>query len=154
MTLLIRFGAKGMLLLSFVQSATQKQPTIVNLTVIHNGRQRPAPAEITVSFGAHSLRIPVQEGKFETPPEVVAARRVTLEADVEGSHIRLIHVTGEDFTQEDWTLRLAERANDDYYDWPGPKRADISTTCMLEFESAHTDPGRILFQEHCRSKKK
>jgi hypothetical protein len=143
-----------MLLLSFLQSAAQQRPAIVNLTIIHNGRQRPAPAEIRVSFGGHSLRVPVREGKFEAPPELVAAQSVTLETDVEGSHIRLIHVNGKDFTQEDWTLRLAERANDDYYDWPGPKGANIPTTCMLEFELVHTDPGRVLFEQHCRSKKK
>jgi hypothetical protein len=143
----------GMLLLSFLPAAAQQPPAIVNLKVIHNGRVRPAPAEIKVRFGGHSLRIPVREGKFEAPPELVSAQRVTLETDVAGSHIRLIHVNGKDFTQEDWTLRLAERINDDYYDWPGPKGADIPTTCMLEFDSVHSDPGRVLFEQHCRSKK-
>jgi len=150
---LARFGTIGMLLLSLVQSAAQQPPTIVNLKVIHNGRQTLAPAEIKVSFAGHSLRIPVREGKFEVPPEIVAAQRVTLETDVAGSHIRLLHVNGKDFAQEDWTLRLAEQANENYYDWPGPKGADIPTTCMLEFESAHSDPGRVLFEQHCRSKK-
>ena len=125
----------------------------VNLKVIHNGRERPAPAEIKVSFGGRSLRIPVREGKFEVPSELVVAQRVTLETDVAGTHIRLVHVNGKDFTQEDWTLRLAERADDDYYAWPGPKGADIPTTCMLELESVHSDPGRVLFEQHCRSKK-
>lgn len=152
-----RVVAMGTLLLSFFSAfsaAAQHSPTIINLKIIHNGRELPCPAEINVSFGGRSLRIPVREGKFEAPPELVVAQRVTLETDIGSSHIRLVHLNGEDFTQEDWTLRLAERANDDYYDWPGPKAADIPTTCMLEFESIHSDPGRVLFEQHCRSKKK
>lgn len=141
------------LVLSFLPTAAQQPPAIVNLKVIHDGRVTPAPAEIKVTFGGHSLRIPVQQGKFEAPPEVVSARRVTLETDIAGTHIRLIHVNGKDFTEEEWTLRLAEHINDDYYDWPGPKEADISTTCMLELESVHSEPGRVLFEQHCRSKK-
>ena len=100
------------------------------------------------------MRIPVRKGKFEVQPEVVAARLVTFETDVEGDHIRLTHITGTDFTEEDWTLCLAERANDEYYDWPGPKRADIRASCILEFESIHTHSGRVHFEQNCRSKKK
>jgi len=150
---LTRFRIVGMLLLSFLPSVAQQQPTIVTLAVIHNGHKRPAPTEITVSFDGHSLQIPLREGKFEAPPELVAAQHVTLETDAEGDHIRT-HIAGADFTEETWTLRLAERANDDYYDWPGPKGADIRASCMLEFESIHSDPGRVHFEQHCRNKNK
>jgi len=143
-----------MLSVGFLQSPPQKHPVNVRITVIHNGRQIAPPAEINVSFGGHSLKIPVREGKFEVPPELMAARRVGLDADVGGDHIRFTHLTGMDFTDQDWTLRLAERADEDYYDWPGPKGADIPTTCMLEFESPNQDPARGHFEEHCRSKKK
>jgi hypothetical protein len=151
---LTRFGAMGMLLLSLVQSAGQQGPTIVNLTVIHNGRKRPAPAEIRASFGAHSLRIPLRDGRFEVPPELTAAPRVTLDTYAEGDHIRITHITGTDFTQEDWTLVLADRAYDDEYQWAVPKGASVRASCMLAFESVHTDPGRVLYERHCRSKNK
>jgi hypothetical protein len=148
---LARFGA--MVVLSVCQSQAQQPPVIVNLKVIHNGRAKGTPTEIKVSFGGHSLRIPVREGRFEAPPQLVAAQKVILETDVVGSHIRLLHINSNDFSSEDWTLRLSERVNDDYYDWPGPKGADIPTTCMVEFDSVHSDPGRVLFEEHCRTKK-
>ncbi|MGO8788741.1 MAG: hypothetical protein ACLQVL_15350 [Terriglobia bacterium] len=77
-----------------------------------------------------------------------------METDLDGSHLRLTKVTGADFTEGNWTLRLAERANDAYYEWPGPKAANIPATCMLEFDSGHEDPARVLFEQHCRSKKK
>jgi Gram-negative bacterial TonB protein C-terminal len=141
-----------LLLLSLLPSAAQ-QSAIVNLKIIHNGRPRPVPDHINLSFDDHSLEIPVQKGKFEVPPEFVAAPRVTFETDVEGSHIRLSDIAGADFTDEDWTVRLAERANDDYYAWRGPKTARIPSTCMLYLESIHEEPGRVYFEEHCRSKK-
>jgi hypothetical protein len=149
---LTRFAAMGMLLLAFLQSAAQQQPATVHITVIHNGRQIPAPAEIRVSFGGHTLRIPVREDKFEAPPELVAAQSVTVETDVEDSHIRLSKIAGADFTGS-WTLRLAERADDDYYEWPGPKGANIAASCMLELDNGHEDPARVRFEQHCRSKK-
>jgi hypothetical protein len=142
----------GMLLLSSLHLGAQQKPAIVNLTVVHNGHQQPAPAEIKVSFNGRVLRIPVRGGKFEASPELIAAQRVTLEAEIEGSHIRLTKIAGTDFTEGNWTLRLAEQANNDYYEWPGPKNAKISATCMLEFDSGHEDPARVLFEQRCRSK--
>jgi hypothetical protein len=131
----------------------QHRPTTVHITVIHNGHRRPAPAEITASFAGRSLRMPVRDNKFEAPPDLVAAQSVTVETDVGGSHIRLTNITGADFAGS-WTLRLAEHANDDYYDWPGPKGANIAASCMLELDNGHEDPARVLSEEHCRSKKK
>jgi len=142
-----------MLLLSFLQSPAQRQPTTVHITVIHNGHQCPAPAVITANFGGRSLRMPVRDEKFEAPPEVVAARSVTVETDVQDSHIRITKIAGADFAGS-WTLRLAERADDDYYEWPGPKGANIAASCMLELDNGHEDPARGRFEEHCRSKKK
>jgi hypothetical protein len=130
-----------------------QQPTTVHLKVLHNGHQVAAPTMIKVTFDGHTLRIPVRDGKFVAPPDLFAAQRVTLETDVGGSHIRFIHVTGWTFTYEDWTLRLAEHINADYYEWRGPKGADIPSSCMLEFESVHADPGKVLFEQNCRSKK-
>jgi hypothetical protein len=155
MTTLAKIAAAGTLLLPFLQvPAPQPSPASVHLSVIHSGRQRPAPAEITASFDGRSVRIPLRDGEFQVPPEVVAAESVTVETDVENSHIRLTGVHGWAFTCEHWTLRLAERANPDWYFWRGPKRADIPSTCMLGFDSIRLEPPRGLFREHCRSTKK
>jgi hypothetical protein len=131
-----------------------QQPITVHLKVLHNGRQVAAPTMIKVTFDGHTFLLPVRDGKFEASPELFAAKSVILETDVGGSHIRFVHVTGGDFTFEDWTLRLAEQVNADYYDWRGPKGADIPSSCMLEFQSVHADPGKGLFEQHCRSKRK
>ncbi|MGA7907268.1 MAG: hypothetical protein WCA16_07655 [Candidatus Sulfotelmatobacter sp.] len=97
--------------------------------------------------------MPVRDDKFEAPPEVVAAQSVTVETDVQDSHIRLTKIAGAEFAGS-WTLRLAERADDDYYEWPGPKGATIAASCMLELDNGHEDPARVRFEENCRSKKK
>lgn len=150
---LARFGVMGMLLLSFLQLLAQQKSSSVHITVIHNGYQCSAPAEITASFGGHTLRMPIRDDKFEAPLEVVTARSVTVEADVQDMHIRITKVAGADFAGN-WTLRLAEHADDEYYEWPGPKRADIAESCMLELDDGHEDPARVRFEEHCRSKKR
>jgi hypothetical protein len=148
------FGAMGILLLSSLPSAAQQRSTTVHLRVMHDGHERPAPDHITLSFGDHSLRIPIREGKFEIPPEFVVAHKVTLATDVDGDRIRLSSITGEDFTQEDWTLLLADRAYDGDYQWAVPKGTNVRASCMMVFDSVHSDPGRVLIEQHCRSKNK
>jgi len=147
------FGAVGTLLLTSLQSGSLQKLATVNLTVIQDGHKRPAPNRIKLSFGDHSLQVPVQEGRFQVPPEFVAARKVILETEVGESHIRLTKIAGADFTAKHWMLRLSESINDDY-EWPGPKEADIPASCMLEFDSGHEDSARVLFEQHCRTRKK
>ncbi len=144
-------GILGLLLLPQFQLTAQEKPTVINLTVIHNSHQRPAPAEIKVTFDGLSMKIPLRHGTFEVPQQLIAAQNVTFETGVEGSHIRITKLAGADFAEGNWTLRLAERSNDDYA-WPGPKGVNISTTCMLEFDSGHEDPARGRFVQNCRSK--
>lgn len=149
---LTTLGIMGMLLLPpLLSSPALPRSTTVHIAVIHNGRPCPAPAEITASFAGRSLRIPVRNDSFEVPPELLAAQGVTVETDVEGSHIRLTKMSGADFAGS-WTLRLAERADDDYYEWPGPKGANIAASCMLDLDNGHEDPARVRYEEHCRSK--
>lgn len=147
-----RIGGLGALLLSSFASTVRPKEHAVNLVVIKDGHQMLAPAEIKATFDNRVVRLPLHEGKFEAPPELILASKVVLEMDVRKSHIRLTNMNGGDFTGGKWTLRLAERANDDYYEWPGPKDADISSSCMLELDSGHEDPARVLFLQHCRSK--
>jgi hypothetical protein len=146
--------AAGALLLALPAWAAQQEPVVVTFKVIHNGRTRPAPKHIRLSLNGHSLEMPIRNGKFQVPPEFLAARKVIFETDVDGSHIRLPDISGSDFTDEEWTLHLAERANNKYYQWPGSKKAYIPSTCMLQFDSVHEEPGRIYFEEHCRDKEK
>ena len=148
----VRFST-AMILLTLVQLPAQQRPRRVHINVIHDGHGMPTPAEITVGFAGHSLRIAVRGGEFEIPLELLGAKDVTVEIDVDDSHIRVTKLAGTDFSGR-WTLRLAEHADDDYYDWPGPKEANIATSCMLELDNGHEDPARIRFEQGCRSQKK
>ena len=148
----LRLTAAAMLLFCFLQSNAEQQPRTVHITVIHNGHEVPAPTEIVIVRGGHTLRVPIRKGKFEVPAEISAAQYVIVRMDVEHSHIRLTKIAGTDFSGR-WTLRLAEHADDEYYEWPGPKEADIAASCMLELDNGHEDPGRIRFEQNCRKPK-
>ncbi|MEW6364476.1 MAG: hypothetical protein AB1714_07540 [Acidobacteriota bacterium] len=149
-----KIGTTAMFLLALAQSNAQQQPMIVNLTVIDNGKVTPAPSEILLSFNDHSLRIQVVNGSFGVPAEIVEAKTIVLETDVADSHIRLTKLTGRDFRVGKWTLRLADEANDKYYEWPGPKNARIPSTCIVEFDNGQTCAARAMFEEHCRTRMK
>src|SRR5258708_7373568 len=115
----------GVLLLSFLLAAAHEGAMVVKLTVKHDGQEKPAPDHITLSFDDHSLQIPVRDGKFEVPPEVVGAHKVAFAADLGDDHVRVTGISGEKFARESWTLLLAERAYVGDYQWVVPKDADI-----------------------------
>jgi len=143
-----------MLLLPFLLSAAQERATVVKLTVKHDGQERPAPDHVTLSFDSHSLQIPVHQGKFEVPPEVVGARKVAFAADVEGDRVRITGIFGRKFLYEDWTLLLAEKDYGQGYQWilQKAKHAEIRSSCILEFEPTDEGEGTAVFVPHCRTK--
>ncbi|MGB0035612.1 MAG: hypothetical protein WBP79_09075 [Candidatus Acidiferrales bacterium] len=149
-----KLGVIAVLLLSFFPSAAQDGTTVVKLTVKHDGKESPAPDHITLSFDDHSLQIPVRDGRFEVSPDVTGAQKVTIATDVEGDHIKVSDLSGKMFTQENWTLLLAERKYGEDYQWNVPKGAAIRSSCILVFDSVHTDPGTVAFVRHCRSRQK
>lgn len=146
-----KLGILGVLLLSFLLSAAQEGAMVVKLTVKHDGQEKPAPDQITLRFDDHSLQIPIRDGKFEVPPEVISAHKVALVADVGGDHIRVTGISGKKFVRASWTLLLAERAYSDDYQWVVPKGADIHCSCVLAFDSGEGD-GTAVFVPRCRSK--
>ncbi|MGA2481488.1 MAG: hypothetical protein ABSF92_00010 [Candidatus Acidiferrales bacterium] len=148
-----KLGVLGVLLLSFLLSAAQKGAVVVELIVKHDGQEKPAPDHVTLSFDHHSLQIPVREGKFEVPPEVVGAQKVAFAADVEGDHIRVAGISGRKFVRGNWTLLLAQRDYGEEYRWVLPKRTDVRSSCILEFEPDNGE-GTFVFVPHCRSKSK
>ncbi len=150
----IGYGCLGMLLVLFIVPALSEQRIIVHLTVIHDGRKCPGPDRIKLSLRGHSATIPVRDGVFLVPPQFANADSVMVETDIEGDHIRVSQLPTVVFEYEQWILRMAERVDGDYYEWSGPTRADIPTTCILECESIHHDPGIEYFKLHCRSKNK
>lgn len=146
-----KLGVSGVLLLSFLLSAAQEGAMVVKLTVKHDGQEKPVPDHVTLSFDDHSLQIPVREGKFEVPPQVIGAHEVAFATDIEGEHVRVTGIAGRKFVRASWTLVLAERAYSDDYQWAVPKGADIHSSCILAFDSDEGD-GTAVFVPHCRSK--
>ena len=142
-----KLGVLGVLLLSFLLSAAQEGTMVVKLTVKHDGQEKPAPDQVTLSFDDHSLQILVREGKFEVPPEVTNAREVTFVADIEGDRIRIAGISGRKFVHEDWTLVLADRDYGEDYQWilQKAKHADIRSSCILEFEPTDEGDGTFVF---------
>lgn len=149
-----RLGIIGVVLLLFLPSGAQEGAMVVKLAVKHDGQDKPAPDHVTLSFEKHSVQIPVRDGKFEVPPEFVSAQKVTFAANVEGDHIRVSKLSGKLFKKESWTLLLAERCYGEDYQWVIPKGAAIRSSCILVFDSVHTDPGTAVFDAQCRSKRR
>jgi hypothetical protein len=143
-----------LLLLSSLPLRAQDEPAVVKLTVKHDGQKKAAPASVTLRFGSQSVEVPVRDGKFEAPPEAVKAEKVTFATNVEGDHIEIPGIAGGFLLEEDWTLLLAERRYDESTQSGVPKGANIRRSCVLVFESVHTDPGQSVFVTPCRSKRR
>jgi hypothetical protein len=143
-----------LLLLSCLPLRAQDKPAVVKLTVKHDGQKKPAPASVTLRFGNHSVEVAVREDKFEVPPDIVKAEKVTFAADVEGDHIEIPGIAGGFFTWEAWTLLLAERRYDRSTQTGIPKGSNIRLSCVLMFDSAQADPGQARFVTPCRSKRR
>jgi hypothetical protein len=148
-----KLGVVGTLLLLLLPSIAQEGPMVVKLTVKHDGQEKPAPGHVTLSFDKHSVQVPVRDGKFEVPSEAAGAHRVTFVADVGDDHIQISKLSGKVLAMENWTLLLAERRYDDDHQWAVPKGTNIPASCMLVFDSVHADPGTVVFDPHCRSRR-
>ena len=151
---LIKCGAVGVLILSFLLSAPKEGAMAVNFKVKHNGQEKPVPDHVTLSFDDQSVQIPVRDGKFEVPPEVARAQKITFAVEVEGYQITVHDLSSTKLSQEYWTLLLAERDYGEDFESVVPKGINISSSCILEFESKYTDPGTLVVVSHCRSKLK
>jgi hypothetical protein len=154
MTSLSKLVAIGLLLTLPPRLIAQEKATVVNLVVKHDGKEKPAPDHVTLSFDEHSVQIPVRDSRFEVPPEFVSAQNVTFAVDVEGAHILVSNLSGTLFMAENWTLLLAERRYDEGYRSAVPKGAVVRRSCILVFESPEMDPSRVVFCSGCRTKDK
>lgn len=144
----------GVLLPLFLSMTAQQEPAIVKLTVKHDGRERPAPDHVTLTFQDRSVRLPIRDSKFEVPIEFLRAPEVTIATDLGRDQIRVTRLSGKLIAYENWTLLLAERRYGEDHQSAVPKGANIRTSCMIVFESAHYDPGVVVFVTSCRKKTK
>ncbi len=144
----------GLLLFLVLASTAQQKPAnFVNLTVMHDGQEKSSPDQITVTFDNHSIQIPVQEGKFEVPPEVANSKEVTLSIDIEHDHIQVPGIPGIAFERESWKLLLAERSYSVDFQWAVPNGTRIHNSCVLVVDSKHAN-GWVMTVPKCRSRRK
>jgi hypothetical protein len=137
--------------LSLPSAAQSAGPVLVKLTVKHNGKEVPTPDRVTLNFDSHVLQILLQNGRFKVPAEVFALKEVSFSAVVDGNRIRTV-IPGTKFTQDMWTLLMADRHYDQDYASAVPKGAKVRSSCIMVFESLTTDPGTVQFDPHCRTK--
>jgi hypothetical protein len=149
MTTVQRIGT--LLLLSLVALHTPQQANVIRLTVEKNGHRAPAPTSVALIFNGRSLSIPVDNGTFRVPPEVFAADKVTVLVDIAPDHVRVPDLWTVRFTEEHWTIKLADRSFGKEYETIVPRTAVVASSCILEFESYGT-LGTGSFVPDCRSR--
>jgi len=126
------------------------KPAIVNLTVKLNGKIVAPPKQIILTVGAHSMEIQLRNGQFAAPPEVLQSKSVGLSAEIGGDQIQIGDIYGGKFTEELWTLILADKYFPHEYD-RGTNGADPRSTCVLVWESEFSE-GTEVVDTRCRSR--
>jgi len=132
-------------------AVTQEGPAVVKLCVVKDGKEVPAPTHVMLYFAGQSREIPVVEGKFEVPPEVVKTERTTLATEIEGEQIRISGIHHQKFRSGKWTIIMATRNYTEEFQWVVPKGTKIRESCILEFEP-NGGEGTATFVSKCRKK--
>jgi hypothetical protein len=145
------FGALAILSLFLVSSAGQEHPSAFRLMIRHDGKPRPAPSHVVLSFDNQSATLCVRDGRFEVPAGAVGAKEVTLGMVLDGEEVRLSGLSGKEFQYEEWMLLLADHDYGEDHRYAVPKGARIRPSCLLELESVNIDPGLVIFETQCRS---
>jgi len=144
-------GLLGAYLFLSTCSAPQEKPTEIKLTIKYNDRTVPNPDHITFGSRDCAARVPLVNGKFTVPAEILHARNLQFSLDIVGNRIQMIDFSQNELEFDRWTLYLADHHYKEHaYDVP--KGAKIRSSCMLVLDSDRFDPGVVLFQTHCRSK--
>jgi hypothetical protein len=149
---IVKSWAVPVLLLLSCPLMAQDEPAIVKLTVKHNGKIVPPPKQIILGVsGDFHIRMPLKDGIFEVPPEILKKhfKELDFSTVVDGDQIHT-EMLGKDIDMPRWTLVLEDsRFPDDYA--PIPKGAKARSSCIIEYDSDEGD-GTYMFAQHCRSK--
>ena len=131
----------------------QNQPVAVKFDVQLNGEAIAPPSAVNLNFDGHALALPLQNGQFTVPLDVVRAKSVDFALSLPGEDIRTT-VDGADFASENWTLRLADKAFGDDFQEDVPKGAKAKFACVLTFDSHYASVGSFKFDPRCRTSQK
>lgn len=134
----------------FISLTAQEGTMTVKLIVKRNGHVIHAPANVVFSFNQHTFNVVVRDGGLKIPPQLANAERFTFNANIGADQIHILDLSGKKFEQENWTLLLADEQYDENFQWVIPKGANIHSSCILAFDSLHSEPGTAVFVENCR----
>ncbi|HEV2341775.1 MAG TPA: energy transducer TonB [Candidatus Acidoferrales bacterium] len=126
------------------------KPVTINFSVELNGEPIAPPGQVALSVDGHPLNLPVQNGQFIVPLDVVRAKSVGFSLSLPLQQISTT-VDGSDFASENWTLRLADKAFGEDFQFDIPKAVKTKFACFLTFDSHYSSAGAFKFDPHCRT---
>lgn len=131
----------------------RNKPVTINFSVELNGEAIAPPAQVVLSVDGRPLSLPVQNGQFTVPLDVLRAKSVGFSLSLPLQEISTT-VDGSDFASENWTLRLADKTYGDDFQYAVPKGAKLKFACLLTFDSHYSSAGAFTFDPHCRTVEK
>jgi hypothetical protein len=133
-------------------SITATEETVsVMLRMKHNGKVQPPPSQVTFEFDGQSRQLPVRNGLLQLPPEIRAAKSVSISFKLQREQIRIPGINLSKFDGGSWTILLADKSFGDDYRWAIRKGARIRSSCIWFFEPTGAE-GTATFVEDCRIK--
>lgn len=128
----------------------RNQPATVKFDIELNGQTVPPPPEVALTFDGRSLNLPIQNGQFTVPLDVVHAKSVLFSLALPREEISTT-VDGGDFAYENWNLYLADHSFAGDFQHALPKGAKVRSSCFLTFDSMYAEAGSSKFDPQCRN---
>jgi len=143
----------GVVLSLIPLSAGEEKPAVIRLKIFHDAQERSAPDLITLKFDKQTLNIPVKNGTFDVPAQVLTASDIGISADIDQSHITTVIPQQSFVGIFSWEISIADKRYGKDVDYAVPKGANIPESCIIVFIPLNSD-GWWMFDPHCRSKRK
>jgi hypothetical protein len=127
----------GLMIIPIPFSTVQEKPAVIRLKVFHDGQEAAAPSRITLSFDKQALKVPVENGRFAVPSQVLTAPEVGISTDMGQSHIATV-IPKQSFVDVfSWEISIADKHYGKDVDYAVPKGANITKSCIVVFIPAH-----------------
>ncbi|HEV2298253.1 MAG TPA: energy transducer TonB [Candidatus Acidoferrales bacterium] len=131
----------------------RNKPVTINFAVELNGEAIAPPAQVALSVDGQPLNVSIQNGQFTVALDVLRAKSVGFSLSLPLQEISTT-VDGSDFASENWTLRLADKAFGEDFQYAVTKGAKPKFACLLTFDSRYSSAGAFKFDPHCRTNEK
>src|SRR6185437_7409326 len=111
-------------------------PSRVHLRLVVNGRAASSPRYVMIQTRMSVEQIPVIAGYFRVPAAILEGGPITLKFNVGDETITIPGISPERLRWEEWTIRIGSLPEDDV---PRSIKADPTTACVVEWETAGSD---------------